>query len=104
MKEFTLKSTELRDYEKTHVCTVIKAVGGNKLLIELNPPFPGHYYGKQNDLEQVVIVPRYEGTHLVPEVSEWPCRVHICIPDEDGDWINGPFRSLDWGMIEQTKS
>ncbi len=102
--KFSLRSTELRNYEIKHICTTVEVVTGNKILVKVDPPFPGHYYGSKSDFTQFVLAPRHEGAYLTPEISEWPCRVHICIPNEDGNWNAGPFRSLDWGIIEEIEN
>jgi hypothetical protein len=98
---FTLRSTELRDYSEKHACRVLGTIQGEKLLVEIDPPFPGYVYGLAHDLSRVVLAPRHQGSRLAPNISEWPCRVHICLPKEGGDFKNGPFRILDWGIIEQ---
>lgn len=101
---FTVRSTELRDYSEKHSCAVLEVLSGEpgreKILVEVNPPIPGYLYDQPEDLEMLVLSPRHEGSALLPEVSEWPCRVHMCVPVKDGSWSEGPFRVLDWGMIE----
>lgn len=103
---FTVRAMELRDYSAKHLCTVLEVVGGEpgreKLLVEVDPPIPGYVYDRPDDLDMIVVTPRHEGTSLLPEVSEWPCRVHMCIPEATGSWNKGPFRILDWGIIEKT--
>jgi hypothetical protein len=37
---------------------------------------------------------------IFPDVTEWPCHVHICLPKEGGSWDHGPYRIADWGVIE----
>lgn len=102
---FTIRSTELREYSVKHRCTVLKVIsaqaGREKILVGLDPSIPGYIYDQPKDLEKVVISPRHKGTTLLPEVSEWPLRVYMCIPEDGGDWNIGPFRILDWGIIEQ---
>lgn len=102
---FTIRSTELRDYSAKHLCTVLEVVsrepGREKLLVEVDPPIPGHVYDRAQDLDVIVVSPRHEGASLLPEVSEWPCRVYICVPEDGGSWGEGPFRVLDWGIIEK---
>jgi hypothetical protein len=78
----------------------MKTVDGNKILIKLIPPIQGYLYGQNKDVETLVLAPRFEGSLLVPEISEWPCRVYMCMPEKDGSWENGPYRIIDWGIIE----
>jgi hypothetical protein len=102
---FTIRSTELRDYSAKHFCTLLEVVSGEpgreKLLVEVDPPIPGHIYNRSQDLDMIVVSPRHDGTSLLPEISEWPCRVYICVPENGGSWSAGPFRVLDWGIIEK---
>ena len=97
---FSIRSTELRDYNNKHDCQIMKTVDDNKILIKLIPPIPGYIYGQNKDVETLVLAPRFEGSYLLPEISEWPCRVYMCIPKKEGSWESGPFRILDWGIIE----
>src|SRR3990172_7416823 len=93
---FTLQSTELRDYRTVHNCTVIgvlRGSGPDKLRVRVEPPIPGYLYDEPGDINEVVLAPRHVGLRLVPEVSEWPCHVHICLPVAGGNWDKGPFRS-----------
>jgi hypothetical protein len=98
--DFTIRSTESRDYSSKHGCRIMKVVNINKLLVELIPPIPGYIYDNYKDIETLVLAPRFEGSNLVPKISEWPCRVYMCIPQKEGSWENGQYRILDWGIIE----
>jgi len=97
---FTIRPTEIRDYDNKHDCHILRVVDGNKLLMKLIPPIPGYIYDKNDDIETIVLAPRFEGSSLVPKISEWPCRVYMCIPEKDGCWENGPYRIFDWGILE----
>ena len=103
---FRLRSTELRE-PLVLDCEFLRHVddGGvpDKILVRVDPPIPGYVYGSATDLDRVVLAPRHKGASLYPEVSEWLCYVHICLPKEDGDWEHGPFRIADWGVIEPIK-
>lgn len=99
--KFTIKSTELRNYDFKHTCRIVKVVERNKILVELSPPIPGYIYDLGKDLETLILAPRFEGSYLVPKISEWPCRVYMCIPQKEGSWENGPYQILDWGIIEE---
>jgi hypothetical protein len=101
---FILRSTELRQ-PLVRECGFPQRVddGGvpEKIFVMVEPPIPGSLYGSTRDLDRVVLAPRHKGAVLYPEVSEWPCHVHICVPKEGGDWERGPFRIADWGVIEK---
>ena len=99
MADFFIKSIELRNYNQKHGCTVLDVVDSTKLLVELEPPIPGFVYNQTDDLDLVVLAPRYEGTTLTPAVSEWPCIVNICLPKTMDGWHSGPWRLLDVGEI-----
>ena len=103
---FTLRSTELRE-PFVRQCDFLRLVddGGTteKILVSTDPPLPGYLYGSIEDLGRLVLAPRHEGAKLYPDVSEWPCFVHICLPKEGGDWDRGPWRVADWGVIEKAE-
>jgi hypothetical protein len=102
--EFILRSTELRQ-PLVRECEFLRRVddGGvpEKILVIVEPHISGYLYASTTDLDRVVLAPRHKGAVLYPDVSEWPCHVHICIPKEGGDWEQGPFRIADWGVIEK---
>ena len=102
MSEFFLKSIELRDYDAKHGCSVIKVVDENKLLVALTPAIPAHVYEQPQDLDVLVLAPRYAGAELYPNITEWPCVVNICIPKLDDTWEQGPWRLLDIGEISKS--
>ena len=94
-----IRSTEHRTYRVKHECLLRDVIDGNKLLSELSPAIPGWVYGLHEDLVRVVLAPRYTDSTLVPQVSEWPCTVNICIPKDHNDWTCGPWLLLDIGEI-----
>jgi hypothetical protein len=102
----TLRSIEQRA-PTLHACRVLQRVddGGapDKLLVEIDPSAPGNLYKYTGDLSRVVLAPRHKGVTLYPQVSEWPCHVHICVPKGDGTWTEGPFEIADWGVLEQVR-
>jgi hypothetical protein len=95
-----VKSIELRNYNEKHGCAVLEEVDGNKLHVGLIPPIPAWVYGTDEDMRGIVLAPRYAGTSLVPVISEWPFTANICIPKPDGNWVSGPWRLLDIGLLE----
>jgi hypothetical protein len=102
---FTLRSTELRE-PWTRTCEFLRHVdegaGPDKILVRVDPPVPGYLYGSTADLDRFVLAPRHKGASLYPDVSEWPCHVHVCLPKEGGTWDRGPYRIADWGLIERS--
>lgn len=100
-KQFTLKSYEIGNPDKEHNCFPQEVVDSNKLLVWLEPPLPGHVYQEVEDINVLVLAPRHEGTRLVPNVSDWPCHVYMCLPGEKGEWESGPYKIIDWGILER---
>lgn len=94
MTVFFLRSIELRESKRV-VCTVLNVVDSNKLLVSICPTFPAGLYGQEGELDKLVLAPRYVGTSLHPEISEWPCVVNVCIPEDASNWDAGPWRLLD---------
>jgi hypothetical protein len=104
MAPLTLRSTELREPWMRR-CVVLRPVDEestpSKILVRVDPAVPGYLYGITTNLDQFVLAPRHEGASVYPEVSEWPCHVHLCLPKEGGTWERGPYRIADWGVIER---
>lgn len=96
---FYIKSIEHRTYHVRHECVVREVVEGNKLLVDLFPVIPSWVYGSTHDLDAIILAPRYQGSSLAPEISEWPCIVNICLPKNFKDWSSGPWDLLDIGEI-----
>jgi hypothetical protein len=72
-----------------------------KVLVVVDPPFRGHLYERRDDVSQLVLAPRFEGSAIVPRISEWPLRVYMLVPKKGGTWNAGPFDILDWGILER---
>lgn len=70
------------------------------LIVTLDPPLPGYAYGESRDLSELYLSPRHAGVTLCPEITDWPCHVHMCIRDDS----TGEFRVLDWGVLERNLS
>lgn len=102
----TLRSIELRN-PILHSCRVIQILeeggGPAKLLVEIDPPAACAPYGREGTLSRMVLAPRHRGVTLAPQISEWPCHVHMCAPKPGGTWTEGPFDSLDWGLLERAQ-
>ena len=104
LKPFTIKSIENRSYSKKHKCIPHQVVNSNKLLVMLEPPIPSHVYDKDEDIDLLVLAPKFKDTVLIPEVSEWPMNVYMLIPKEGGNWESGPYNCEDWGLLEDILS
>ena len=102
MTRFFIKSIEHRTYYAKHECTVREIVDRNKLLVDISPPIPGWVYERPADLDRIVLASRYVNTTLVPQISEWPCIVNICVPKNGFDWECGPWTLLDIGELSTT--
>jgi hypothetical protein len=102
---FTLRSTELRE-PWIRTCHFLRHVDEgavpDKILVRVDLPVPGYLYGSATDLDHFVLAPRHSGASLYPDVSEWPCHVHVCVPKEHGTWDSGPYRIADWGLMERS--
>ena len=61
----------------------------HKVLVRVDPPVPGYLCESTADLNRLVLAPRHKGASIYPEVSEWPCHVHVCLPKEGGSWDRG---------------
>jgi len=96
-KDFRYKSVELRDYDESHLCVVIKLLDKSKVLIRIEPPLPKEIYGLNEDMYQVVLSPRHKEFYLLGYWLQKSLRVNLCIPDDNGTLINGPWRILDIG-------
>lgn len=103
VNNFTLRSTELRQ-PLVRSCEFLRRVDEgalpDKILVRVDQSVPGYLYGSVEDLDRFVLAPRHKGASIYPDVSEWPCHVHICLPKEGGTWDRGPYRIADWGVIE----
>jgi hypothetical protein len=99
MNDFFVSSIEHRTYHAKHGCKVREAIDGNKLLVEINPPIPRWVYGKDFDLSWIVLAPRYADTTLVPQISELPCIVNMCLPKNVSEPVGAPWELLDIGEL-----
>ena len=77
------------------------------MLIEINPPLIGQYYGfRDRDLTNLILSARYEGSCLFP-VNEWPCPVYIARILDDAvikrlAFTRNQVEMIAWGMIFRT--
>jgi hypothetical protein len=74
------------------------------MLIEIDPPVIGQYYGLgDKDITKLILSARHEGFSLFP-VKEWPCHVYVAHILDDAITKTLTFRRdqiqvIAWGMI-----
>lgn len=118
LNKFIVQSTEDQNGLQYHCIFLNKLESLDKksirILVQLDPKIPKDiFHGDlskgifvsnlvEDDISMLMLAPRLEGSYVYPEISA-PCYVYICIPETGGDWINGPWRILDWGEIKLLK-
>lgn len=104
LKYFTLKSEENRSYSKTFGCTFLEVFHSkdepDRILVALDEPIPSSVYNSSEDLRTLIISPHFKGYEVYPEIKPLPCHVYMAIPKENCSWENGPYKIIDWGIIE----
>lgn len=104
-----LISTELRDPYTPRKCLVVKRLRSelrdDLALVEIEPPLPASVYNTPEDIRQVILATRHQGTSLFP-VTEWPLPVYICVLKDNTASENGVLKSsnlaiLDWGEVQE---
>ncbi len=106
-KKFYLHSTETNFSNLYFACYFKDVVGGDKdrakkILVTIDPAIPKELYKTEEDIGFFVLAPRLEGCTVYPNISK-PCFVYVCLPKENGSWLEGPYKILDWGEIVQEK-
>jgi len=102
MKRFTLKSKELR-YELLLVGTTVDWPPAKAYcILSFDPPIFVPEYGEQHH-SALMIVPRYAGDNLSDISSSRRISVNVCVPSTNGDWDNGPWRTLDIAEAWETE-
>ena len=104
-----LTSTELRDPYTPRECRIIRRLRSelrdDLALVEIEPSLPASVYATTEDLGQVILAARHEGTSLFP-VTEWPLPVYICAlrsrtPPEEDTINSADLTILDWGEVRE---
>ena len=112
MPDFYLVSTELREPYDPRGCRILKRIKSelrdDLALIEIVPPIPREIYDTDEDLSELILASRHEGTSLFP-VSEWPLAVYICrikgvLNLQKGVISSNALSILDWGEIRQRRN
>ena len=81
------------------------------MLAEIDPPIPASTFAGiapavTNDVRQLILAARFEGTSLFP-IQEWPCYVHVLVPCFNTDGVR-KFEMKDayhwiWAELYRTK-
>ena len=81
------------------------------MLAEIEPPIPASTFAGiapavTNDVRQLILAARFEGTSLFP-IQEWPCYVHVLVPCFNTDGVR-KFEMKDayrwiWAELYRTK-
>ena len=104
-----LATTELRDPYTPRECHVIRRLRSelrdDLALVELETPLPASVYDTPEDLGQVILAARHQGSTLFP-VTHWPLPVYICVlkvetTSEDDVISSANLSILDWGEVRQ---
>jgi Tfp pilus assembly protein PilN len=104
VRSFVVKPEENRNYPKKHICTFedvfLSPNEPVRILVSLKERIPSNVYGTKTDLTKLIISPHFQGSEVYPEIKPIPCHVYMAVPAEAGSWEGGPYRIVDWGIIE----
>ncbi len=93
----SLESTRFEPVRKCRLGEVLTFDTGKVAVrATLDPPVPGQDFGRKQDVDAVVLTPRFEGASIAP-VDEFPCFVFIALPHVEA--LNSPIRSDDLEII-----
>lgn len=107
MVSFYLVSTELREAYEPRACHIIRRLRSelrdDLALVEIDPPLPRNTYDTEDEISQLILATRHEGTTLFP-ISNMPLPVYICRISDDVDLKqevvqSGDISIIDWGEI-----
>lgn len=94
MKEYELVPEDPPFDEVVRRVIFLEVVGSDKWLIELNPPIPEDTFSSNpNVVQRAVLMARWVGYHLVPDLSHDPIFVNLLLPKEGAELETGP-----WGI------
>lgn len=109
MTDFYLASTELREPYEPRACRILRRIRTelrqDLALVEVSPPLPREIYDTTEDISELILASRHEGTSLFP-VTEWPLAVYICRIEDTSDLhedmiLSADLTIIDWGEIRQ---
>lgn len=97
-----LSSLESARFEPVRECRILAPLtfdtGKLAVRVTLRPSIPGQDFNRVEDVETVVLAPRFEGASVAP-IDEFPCFVFIAIPREGLEALSSPIRSDDLEII-----
>jgi len=109
--DFYLASSEGYGMREPRRCFRIKRLAGDErddlLLIRVDPPFVGQWYGLGGqNIHQVILATRFAGDSLFP-VVQWPVFVHVAralVPDPVTRSIlhQDELDEIGWGEVYAT--
>jgi hypothetical protein len=110
--EFYLSSRDIDPPLEPRRCYAIKrlrcAVRDDYLLIRIDPPLVGQWYGLGGrDIDKVIVATRLQGGSLFP-ILEWPVFVHVARPliehpEQRDQLANDELENIMWGELYPTE-
>lgn len=109
--DFYLSSSEGYGMEEPRAGTIVKRLRGegreDYLLIQIDPPLIGQYFGLgERDLDQVIIGTRHREESLFP-IAYWPLNVYVArlvVPYEGKDVVRSDeIELIAWAEIYPTE-
>ncbi len=109
-RTFFLSSLDSARFEPVREFEVVRVVsfdtGKPALVGDLAPAVIGQDFGRGEDIRRVVLTARHEGVQIDP-IVEFPCFVHISLPDAGTEELRTPIRADDlriigWGELYRT--
>jgi hypothetical protein len=106
-----LSSLESIRFEPVRECRILESLtfdtGKVAVLAALRPPVPGQDVDRTEDLDEVVLTPRFEGASVAP-IDQFPCFVFITVPRQALGTLTSPIRKDDleiiaWGELYRSR-
>ncbi len=110
-RNWFLSSMESILFEEIRECRLIKKIslpyGIDAALVKIDPPVIGQNVNRPEDVEYLILIPRFEGDSLFPS-PRLPLFVHIALArldiDAIGDRLNmDQLVRIAWGEIYQSR-
>ena len=112
MLRFYLSSLDSYALEGVRTCDFVEVkqfeTGKECVVAEVHPPIPGHSFGLDFDLTEVVLAARHEGDTL-SNIRVFPCFVHVARPvsadiRSHKRVVASDVESLAWGELYRSES